>query len=299
MKGPNRAKIREILGFYAFIAPWLIGIILLTIGPMFCSIYYSLCDYNVLQPPIWVGLENYRTIFADDAIFPKAVFNTLFYAVLSVPLGIISGLALAILLNQAVRGLRFFRTAFYLPSVVPDVASAVMWLFIFNPEIGLMNQVLRVLGVRGPLWLGDPSWIKPTLVLMSLWGVGGGMVIFLAGLQGVPGHLYEAAAIDGANGWRKFWAVTLPSLTPTIFFNLITGAIASFGFFTTAYIVTGNSGGPLNAAYFYMPYLFNQAFRYFQMGYASALAWIFFAAVAVFTVLQFRLSKRWVYYEGD
>ena len=299
MKRLSRNKIKETAGFYVFILPWLVGISLLTIGPMCYSVYYSLCDYNVLQPPFWVGIDNYRTILASDAIFPKAVYNTVYYAVLSVPLGIIAGLGLAVLLNQAVKGLRFFRTAFYLPSVIPDVASAVMWLFVFNPELGLVNRVLRLLGLRGPLWLADPHWIKLTLVVMSLWGVGGGMVIFLAGLQGVPAHLYEAADIDGAGWWRKFLAVTLPALTPTIFFNLITGAIAAFGFFTTVYIVTGNSGGPLNSAYFYMPYLFNQAFQYFQMGYASALAWLFFAAVAVFTVVQFRLSRRWVYYEGD
>lgn len=299
MKIFHRSRSWETLGFYLFIAPWLISLAALTLGPMCVSVYYSLCDYNVLQPPIWVGLDNYRTILTTDSIFPKTVYNTLYYACLSVPLGILAGLFLAVLLNQAVKGLRFFRTAFYLPYVIPDVASAVLWLFVFNPDLGLVNRIMRLLGMRGPLWLADPAWIKPALIIMSLWSVGGCMVIFLAGLQGVPRHLYEAAEIDGAGGWRKFKTVTLPSLTPIIFFNMIMGAITALNFFTTAYIVTGNTGGPLNSAYFYMPYLFNQAFRYFQMGYASALAWVLFAAVAVFTVLQFQFARRWVYYESD
>ena len=282
-----------------FIAPWLIGFLVFSLGPMLASLYLSFCKYD-LHAMQWVGAENYRRLLTTDPLFWRALQNTIIYVAFSVPLGLAGSLAIAILLNQNVRGQRFFRTLFYLPSLVPAVASSLLWLWVLNSENGLLNHCLMVLGLSHracPRWLEDPVWTLPAFVLMSLWGVGGArMIIFLAGLQGISESYYEAAYIDGASPWQKFCYITIPMLSPTIFFNLILGIIGSFQVFTSAYIMT--SGGPGNASLFYVLYLFRNAFEYFKLGKASAMAWILFAILLGFTVVQFKHAKRWVHYEA-
>lgn len=293
----RRNAMREARDFYLFIMPWIVGFSTLTLGPMLVSLYYSLCEYNIFQPPAWVGLENYVSILTDDPLFWTSLYNTAYYTLFAVPLGVGGSIALALLLNQTVSGMRLFRTVFYMPSIIPQVAASILWIWLFNPQYGLINRVLEMAGVRGPLWLADPTWSKPALILMGLWGIGGGMVIFLAGLQGVPKHLREAAVVDGANVWQQFRHVTLPMLSPTIFFSVVTGIIGSFQVFTQSYVMT--QGGPLNSTLFYVLYLYRRAFEFFEMGYASAMAWILFLTIVSFTGLQLSLSRRWVYYEGD
>ncbi len=222
---------------------------------------------------------------------------TLSYVALSVPLQLILGLALALLLNAGVRGMNIFRTVFYLPSVLSGVAISLMWIWILHPDLGVLNGLLDLVGIKGPSWFWDPSWALPSVVLMRLWGIGGGAVIYLAGLQNIPPHLYEAAAIDGAGRWRQFWSITLPLLTPTLFFQLITIMIDAFRIFTEAYVIT--KGGPLNATYFYMLYLYEEAFQNFNMGYASALGWVLTIITAAAAFVLFRTSNRWVYYEDS
>jgi len=266
---------------------------------MLASLYLSFCKYD-LHRLEWVGAENYRRLLTADPLFWRALQNTVVYVAISVPLGLAGSLAIAVLLNQNVRGQRLFRTLFYLPSLVPAVASSLLWLWVLNSENGLLNYGLSLAGLPHrlcPRWLEDPVWTLPAFVLMSLWGVGGArMVIFLAGLQGIPESYYEAAHIDGATSWQKFWFVTIPMLSSTIFFNLILGVIGSFQVFTSAYVMT--SGGPGNASLFYVLYLFRNAFEYFKLGKASAMAWILFAVLLGFTMIQFRQAHRWVHYEG-
>lgn len=285
----------EFWGFL-FVTPWLLGFLIFTAGPMLFSLGLSLFKYDLVNVE-YVGLENYRRLFTDDPYFWKALQNTFLYAFISVPLGVAGSLAIALLLNQPVRGIPLFRTLFYLPSLVPSVASAILWQWIFNAENGALNLGLSWIGLPGPQWLQDERWTLPAFILMSLWGVGGArMVIFLAGLQGISDTYYEAATIDGATGWKQFRYVTLPLLSPVVFFNLVIGLIGSFQIFTQAYIMTG--GGPNNASLFYALYLFRNAFEYFKLGKASAMAWVLFVILLVFTLIQFRLSKRWVHYEG-
>ncbi len=286
--------------FWLFLSPWLIGFLFFGAGPIFASLLLSLTDYSIFRPPRYVGLQNYKELLAGDPLIYKAFWNTLFYTVFAVPLGTAAALLVAMLLNQKVRGLSVWRTIYYLPCVVSGVAMGVLWRWIFNPEIGLANALLRpflrVFDLPDPKWLLDPNLAKPAYVLMSLWGIGGGMIIFLAGLQGVPTHLYEAAEIDGAGRWSKFWNVTLPMLTPVVFFSLTMGFIGSFQIFAQAYVMSGR--GVANSTLFYVLYLFDQAFRYFRMGYASAMAWVLFGIVLIVTVIQFSLAKRWVFYAG-
>ncbi len=281
---------------YVFILPWLIGFLLFTAGPMLASLYLSFCKYD-LHTLTWVGARNYEVLLRQDPLFWKSLTNTALYVLFSVPLGLTGSLAIALLLNQKVKGLAFFRTAFYLPSLVPAVASALVWQWIFHPDAGLLNYGLSMLGVKGPQWLQDPKTALPSLILMSLWGIGGSrMVIFLAGLQGISDELYEAASLDGAKGWAAFRHITLPMLSPTQFFNLVLGIIGSFQVFTSAYVMT--NGGPNNATLMYVLYLYNNAFRYFKLGKASAMAWILFVILLIFTLVQFRSASKWVYYEG-
>jgi len=290
------ARREAVLG-YCFIAPWLVGFLIWTFGPMIASFVLSFADYAIIAPPEFLGLANYRRILTDDPAFWDALRVTLTYALFSVPAGIVASLVIALLMNQDVPGIRLWRTIYYLPAVVSGVAVAMLWIWIFHSEFGAINLVLRLLGIRGPGWLGDPDWALWALILMSFWGVGAGMVIKLAGLQGIPSELYEAAAIDGAGAWRKFWAITLPMLSPVLFYNLITGVIVTFQYFTNAYVMTG--GGPGRATLFYNLYLYQNAFQYFKMGYASALAWILFLIILAFTVVIFKSSPYWVYYEGQ
>lgn len=281
---------------YVFISPWLIGFLIFTAGPMLASLVLSFCKYD-LHELQWVGTKNYEVLLSRDPLFWKSLSNTALYVLFSVPLGLTGSLLIALLLNQAVRGIALFRTAFYLPSLVPAVASALVWAWIFHPDSGLFNYTLSLFHIQGPQWLQDPMWALASLIIMSLWGVGGSrMIIFLAGLQGISDELYEAAALDGARTWASFRHVTLPMLSPTIFFNMVLGVIGSFQVFTSAYVLT--NGGPDNATLMYVLYLYFNAFRYFKMGKASAMAWLLFVVLLVFTVVQFRSASKWVYYEG-
>jgi len=276
--------------------PWIVGFVVFAGGPMLFSILMSFCDYDILNPPRFVGLENYKLMFAGDGLFYTALWNTLFM-VIGVPLGMAASLSIALLLNLKIRGVSVWRTFFYLPAIVPMVAASVMWVVIFNPQGGLVNRFLDLIGLEGPGWLQSASWSKPSLILMGLWSAGGGMLIWLAGLKGIPEQLYEAASVDGAGVLQKFRHVTIPQLTPYIFFNLIMGFIGTFQIFASAFIMT--AGGPRNSTLFFVYHLFNNAFRYGHMGYASAMAWVLFVIVLLLTIVQIKLSKRWVYYESD
>jgi len=281
-----------------FIFPWVVGLLVFTIYPIVASGYYGFTKYSVLKPPEWIGLENYRVMFAEDKLFFKSLTNTLYFVALSVPLSTAIPVTLALILNVKVKGMAFYRTAFYLPSIMPAIASSMLWLWILNPQYGLANEILRILGLRPIGWLTTPQWSKPSLAAMTLWGAGGGIVIFLAGLQDIPIHLYEAAELDGANAWQRMIGVTLPMLTPSIFFNLVIDMIYYFQYFTQAYIMTGGSGGPLDSTLFYGMLLFRNAFEYFNMGYASAMAWLLFIIVFGITFALYTSSDRWVHYQG-
>jgi multiple sugar transport system permease protein len=294
----SKLAIREAWSGYLLASPWLVSLVVFILGPILCSIIYSLCEYHVLTPARYVGLGNYKKMIFEDELFLKSLYNTLYFTLFYTPLSILGALLLALLLNSKVRGIRLFRTVFYTPAVVSGVAVCVLWMWLLNPDSGLINRSLGSLGIQGPLWLQDKNWSKAAIVLMSLWGVGGGMIIFLAGLQGIPGQFYEAARIDGAGIWRSFFHITLPMLTPTIFFNMIVGFIGSFQIFTQAYVMTDGKGGPADSTLFYALYLFRHAFEYFNMGYASALAWILFAVVLLITLIQMATARHWVYYEG-
>lgn len=285
---------REAITFYLCISPWLIGFVAFVLGPMLASFYFSLTDWTLLSPPVWAGLDNYARMTTDPLVLQSLKITGLF-TLAYVPLDLMGGLALALLMNQKVRGISIFRTVYYLPSVISGVAYVVLWMWIFHPSAGLFNTLLAYVGIPGPRWLASPDWALPAIVIMSLWGLGRSMVIYLAGLQGVPAHLYEAAALDGASAWQQFWAITLPLLTPTIFFNLVLSIIGTAQTFTQAFVAT--NGGPLNATLFYVLYLYRQAFQMFRMGYASALAWALFVIVMVLTLLVVRSGRSWVYYE--
>lgn len=299
----SAARRREAWEGYLFAAPWLLGFLLFTAGPMIVSVLMSLSAWDGITPVSrvrWVGVENYRTLFTSDPRFVKAMQNTLAYVLTAVPFGTLNALGMALLLNQEVRGQAIFRTLFYMPSVVSGVATSMMWTWLYNPSFGPINFLLSKMGVPQehlPGWLTDPDWALGSLVFMALWGVGNSMLIYLAGLQGVPQHLYEAADLDGASAWKRFLAVTLPMLTPTLLFNLVMGIIGSFQTFTQAFIMTG--GGPEDATLFVVLYLYQKAFQQFQMGYASAMAWILFTLVMTLTLSLLHSSKRWVYYEGE
>ncbi|MEZ4862893.1 MAG: sugar ABC transporter permease [Caldilineaceae bacterium] len=295
----RRGKIshREELQFYLFISPWLIGFIFFTGGPVLASMGISLTDWSVLKDPTFVGVGNYVEMFAKDPYFVRSLVNTIYFVGVSIPLGMILSFLVAIMLNQKIWGITLFRTFFYLPSLVTGVAVAVLWAWLLNPQFGLINYVLRIFGVEGPEWLFNTKTAMPAMIVMSLWGIGSTVLIYLAGLQGIPEHLYEAAEIDGANTIQKFRNVTVPLMTPVIFFNVIVGIIGSFQTFTQFYVMT--NGGPANATLVYVLYLYRNAFEYFKMGYASALAWVLFFVILTLTAIQFYLAQRWVYYEGD
>lgn len=292
----NKNAIREAVEGYIFVLPLLIGLIGFTVWPVVRSLMISFCKYNIITPPRYIGARNYVDLF-HDPLFWQSLKVTTIYSIVSVPLGLVAGLAVALLMNQKVKGIALFRTIYYLPAVVSGVAVSLLWVWIFNPDYGLANVVMKSAGLPQQQWLASPKTALGSLILMSLWGVGGGMVVYLAGLQGVPQHLYEAAEIDGANSLQQFRHVTIPMLTPVIFYNLIMGIIGSFQVFTQAFVMT--SGGPVNSTLFYVLYLFKQAFNYFHMGYASAMAWVLFAIILALTLLVFRSSSMWVYYEGE
>ena len=288
---------------YAFIAPWLVGFVLFTLGPVLASFYLSFCRYDLLTPPAWIGLRNIREL-ANDPVFWKSFKNTLYYSACVVPGTLVLALALAILLNTRVRGTHFFRAVYYLPALTAGVATCLLWRWIFNPQLGLFNTVLGWFGIQGPEWLTSPTWAMPAIIIMSIWGgVSGPMLIYLAGLQGIPQHLYEAASIDGASRWQMFRHVTVPMLSPTIFFNLIMAIISSFQVFTTVFVMTSNTaastepGGPANSTMVYVLYLYQTGFRYLAMGKACAMAWILFLVILGLTLWNYRMSERWVHYD--
>lgn len=275
--------------------PAMLGFGLFTIGPMLASFGISLTDWNIFGEFKYVGLANYREMFSGDPLFPKSMAATLYYALGSVPLTLFLAFVVASLLNQKVPGLAFFRTMFYLPVLMPSIANTVLWLWIFNPDFGLLNSALRAAGLPGSQWIYSETMAVPSLILMSSWGIGNAMVIFLAGLQGMPQHLYDAIAIDGGGVWHKFRHITITMMTPTIFFNLILGIIGSLQAFNEAYVMT--DGGPNNSTLFYVFYLYRTAFTESRMGYASALAWLLFLVILIVTVVVFTTARHWVYYE--
>ena len=281
---------------YLFIGPWLIGFIAFTAFPFLASIYLSFTRYDIVQSPLWVGAANYHTLLTGDPLFWKSLAVTCRYAALAVPLGIVAGVGLALLLNLKLGAMGIYRTIFFIPSIVPLVATSIVFLWILNPEIGLVNRALKIIGITGPNWLQDPAWALNSLVLMSLWSAGGSMVIYLAGLKDIPAHLYEAATIDGASPLQRLRHITLPLLSPVIFFNLVMGLIGVFQYFTQAYIMT--QGGPADSTHFYALYLFERAFRYLDMGYACAMGWVLFLVIMAITGLLFATQKRWVHYQA-
>ena len=273
------------------------GFLLFELGPLLTSLYLSLTKFDVLTTPKWVGLKNWDKMLFNDPLVWHSLKITAIYSVGAVSLGLVLGLRLALLLNQDVRGLSYYRTVCYTPAVVSGAAVAMMWLLLLNPEAGVINRILAMVGIEGPAWLFDRQWALPAFILMSLWGVGGGMVLYLAALQGVPSELYDAVIIDGAGALPKLWFITLPMISPVIFFSLVMGIIGSFQVFTSAYIMT--KGGPANATYFFVLGIYLNAFEFLKMGYASALAWMLSIIILVSTFIAFRSSGRWVHYEGQ
>jgi len=289
---------REAITFYLFILPWVIGFLIFTCGPIVASLVLSFAEYDIVSPIQFIGLGNFKELF-NDPLFYTSLSNTLYIVVLAVPLGMVVSFSLALLLNQKVRFMAAYRTAYFIPSIVPAVASAALWLYLLQPQWGLVNGFLELLGISGPGWLSSELWSKPAIILMMVWASGGTMIIYLAGLQDIPQVFYEAAEIDGANGWRKFWHITLPLMTPSIFFTLVLGMIGTFQIFAQIFVLTDGMGGPQNSTLVYMIYLYRNGFNFFRMGYASAMAWVLFILILVLTWLQFRTASRWVYYEAE
>jgi len=296
MNSISQLRRREELIAYLFLLPWIIGFVVFTAGPIIASIYLSLTSYDLFSSPKFVGLSNFKEMFFKDKLFWHSLKVTTIYSVVSVPLHIVIGYTLALLLNQKIKGLAWFRTIYYMPAVVSGVSVAILFQWIFNPELGLVNAILSKFGIQGPRWFASVQWALPTFIIMSLWSVGGGIVIYLAGFQGIPTELYESAELDGAGGLEKLRYITIPLTTPVIFLQLIMGIIGSFQVFTQAYVIT--AGGPANATLFYVLYLYQNGWQFFRMGYASALAWVLFAIIVTLTLVIFRTSGRWVYYAG-
>ncbi|MCY3657563.1 MAG: sugar ABC transporter permease [Caldilineaceae bacterium] len=288
---------REERDGWLFASPWLLGFLLFTVGPMIASAFFAFTEYDVLTQPKWVGWANFDKALTDDPKVGQALKVTSIYAGVSVPLQILLGLCVALLLNTQIRGLQFYRTVYYLPSVLSGVAVALLWRWIYAPNFGLINSFLARFDIVGPGWLGDKDWALTSMIGMSLWHVGGGIVIYLAGLQGVPSELYEAVRVDGAGRGAAFWHITLPMITPVLFYNLVIGIITALQIFTQALIMT--NGGPHEATLFIVLYLYRNAFQFFKMGYASVLAWILFAYILVLTLLVYRSSGFWVFYAGE
>ncbi|WP_316569030.1 sugar ABC transporter permease [Neobacillus sp. YIM B06451] len=297
-KGISRAVKENIWG-YLFISPWIIGFLGLTLGPLLFSLAASFTDYNITSKMNFIGFDNFVRMFTIDDLFWTSLWNTLYYVVFSVPLTTAGAILIAVLLNQKIFGMKVFRTIYYLPAILSGVAVYFLWMQLLSPSTGLVNTFLGWFGIDGPAWLFDPEWTKPALILMKMWGVGGGMLLYLASLQGVSREMYEAADIEGATGLQKFFYITLPMISPIIFFDIITSTIGGFQIFQEAYVMTENgSGAPANSLLFYNLHMWNNAFKIFDMGYASAMAWILFIIVMVLTVLNLKLGKRWVHYEG-
>jgi multiple sugar transport system permease protein len=291
--------IREAIWFYIFISPWLVGFILFTAGPILASGALSFTHNDPVNwPPKWVGLANYTLMWVDP-LFWKSLTVTIYYTFVAVPMSVAFATFIALLLNERLPGVSIWRTVYYLPAIVSGVPVAVMWWLLFNSQFGMINGVLwSVFGIVGPRWLSDPPWVMPAFIVMSLWSFGGPMLIYLAAIQGVPTHLYESAQLDGANIFQQIWHITIPSITPVIFFNGIMAIIASFQVFTNAFVIS--QGGPNYASYFFVLHIYNNAFTYIaNMGYADALSWVLFTVMLIFTYLAFRSSSAWVHYETE
>ena len=293
----TKKEIRTILMGLAFASPWLIGFVLFIAYPIAASLYYSFTEFTGLDITAFVGFGNYIDMIAKDELFHKSLYNTLYYLSLAVPLGLVVGLALALLLNLRIKEVSFYRTCVYIPNIVPAFASSFIWLWMLNPEFGLVNLVLEQFGIWGPGWISDTRWSKASIVLMAQWGAGGSAMIFLASLQDVPRSLYEVADLDGASWWTKFRFITLPMISPVILFHVIMALFGAFQVFTPAYIMT--AGGPANSTLFYVLYLYRNAFNYGKMGYASAMAWLLFILALITTLIVLRTSARFVYYSGE
>jgi multiple sugar transport system permease protein len=291
--------IRKNFAGYAFLTPWLIGFLLLAIGPILFSLYLSFTKYNVINPPQWIGLDNYAYMFERDARFRKALQVTFTFVAFAVPAKLIFALAVAMVLDKGIRAIGVYRALFYLPSILGgSIAVAILWRQLFNAD-GVVNTLLAFIGIDGPSWLADPRYSLWTLIALAVWQFGSPMLIFLAGLRAIPQELYEAAEIDAASKVKQFFAITVPLLAPVIFFNLVLQMIEAFKSFSGAFIISGGSGAPLDSLLFYTVYLFNEAFSFLRMGYASALAWVLLAIIAAFTAIAFWTSKYWVHYEGE
>jgi multiple sugar transport system permease protein len=286
----------EMRDAYLFLLPWFIGFILFTVGPMLASLYISFTRWEIVTPSVWVGLDQYAKLFQDDRFY-LSLYNTAYYVFVGVPAHLALALVAALGMNLTLPGIRIFRTLYYVPSITPVVANSILWLWIFQPQWGLANAFLDFLGIEGLYWLQDPKLAKPAFIIMSFWSIGGQMVILLAALKGISPTFYEAAQIDGASVIQRFWHITLPLLTPALFFNLILAIIGAFQVFTQAFIMT--EGGPNYSTLFYVLYLYRMAFENFRMGYASAMAWVLFIIILLFTMVQFRMSNRWVFYESE
>lgn len=296
---PSKMKRSEAIQGYLFILPWLFGMLVFTLGPLIFSLIGSFTNYDVTSRMDFVGLDNYRRMFTSDPLFWTALGNTLYYVVISVPASILAALFVALLMNQKIPGIRVFRTIYYLPSILSGVGVYFLWMQLLSPQSGLVNIILSWFGINGPAWLYDPDWTKPALILMNLWKAGGSMLLYLASLQSISPSLYEAADIDGAGRGRKFWNITLPLITPIIFFDLVTSLIGSFQIFQEAYVMSSDgSGGPANSLLFFNLHMWNKAFVTFEMGYAMAMSWILFLIVFVITLINLKLAPRWVYREG-
>ncbi len=290
---------REARAGFFFVLPWLVSLLVFTIYPIIATIFFSFTDYNIIQAPHWIGLANYQTMFTADPDFWRSVGNSAYYALISVPLGLIMALLLALLLNAHARGIGVYRTIFYLPTLVPPVASTIIFMLLFTPNSsGLINMLLGIFGIPAQGWLTDANQARPVLIFLSLWGLGAATLIFLAGLQDIPATLLEAATIDGAGYWRRFWHITLPLLSPVLLFNLVMGVISSFQVFTQALVVGGTTGAPQGSTLMFMVIIYRSAFRYFSMGYASALSVLLFVVVLIVTLLIFWSARLWVFYEG-
>ena len=287
---------QEAIWFYIFVGPWLLAFLIFTLGPMVASLFFSFTQYNAIQPPIWIGLKNFVTL-SGDPVFWKSIRVTFTYALIFVPLNLAISLFLAAMLNLAVPAMRVIRTIYYLPAVLPEVVTGLVWIWIFNPDFGLLNYILYLAtGIKGPNWLGSEAWVMPAVIISALWGMGSGVITFLASLQSVPPELYEAAEIDGASAFRRYFTITVPMISPVILFNLLVGTIGALQVFARIYVMT--QGGPNYASYFYNLYLYSNAFSYFRLGLASAQAWILFVVIMILTMIILRTSGRWVYYAG-
>ncbi len=288
---------KEAIWGYFFISPWIVGLLAFSALPILSAVYYGFTRYDIFSAPVWIGLTNYKKMFTDDPLFWKSLYNTAYYVCVSVPLRLLLAFALAMLLNSKIRGMAVYRSLIYLPMVVPIVAAAILASWILHPRIGIMNYLLNLLKIPAIRWMVTERWSKPAIVLVSLWRIGETMIIFLAGLQGIPTQLYEAADIDGAASSIKLFRITIPMLTPVILFNLVIDIIHSFQVFAFALIMT--RGGPLNSSLFFVLYIYQQGFNFFHMGYACGLATVLFLIVLGLTILVFRSSESWVYYEAE